>query len=106
MCFLSTSSPRVLNGKVMKCGRRPIIYCLVPCPAVSFIEHDVACHVHAPCRQVEHAICLSPLYVADEDPRRATIVKLADVVQLLDEGEVAKDAQIADRRLALVLGLI
>ena len=68
---------------------------------MSFIEHDVARHAHMSCRRVEHAVGLSPLCVADEDLRRAALVELADVVQLLDEGEAAEDAQIADRRLAV-----
>jgi hypothetical protein len=34
---------------------------------------------------------LSPLSVADEDSRRAAIVELADVVQLLDQSEAAED---------------
>jgi hypothetical protein len=46
----------------------------------SFIEHDVACHVHAVCHWVEHEVGLSPLCVADEDPRRAAIVEHVDMV--------------------------
>jgi hypothetical protein len=62
--------------------------------------------VHAPCHRVEHAVGLSPFCIADEDPRRAAIVELDDVVQLLNEGELAEDAQIADCHLAPVPGLI
>jgi hypothetical protein len=55
---------------------------------------------------IQHAVGLGPLCVADEDPRRAAVVELADVVQLLDKGEAAEDAPIADRRLVPMLGLI
>ena len=106
MCSLSTAHPRVLDGEVTERGRRPVVHRPVLCPATSFIEHDIARHAHAPCRRVEHVVGLSPLYIADKDPRRAVIMELADVVQLLDEGEVAEDVQIADRRLAPMLGLI
>ena len=106
MCSLSTSRPCILDGEVTEHGHRPIIHRLVPSPAVAFIEHDVACHLHTPRHRVEHAVGLSPLCIADEDPRRAAIIEFANVVQLLDEGEVAKNAQVADRRLAPVLGFI
>ena len=75
----------------MKCGRRPVIHRLVPCPAASFIEHNVARHAHTPCRRGEHAVGLSPFCVANEDPRRAAIIELANMVQFLDEGEAAEE---------------
>ena len=106
MCSLSTAHPRILDGEVAEHGRRPVVHRLVPCPVASFIEHDVARHAHVLCRRVKHAVGLSPLCVADEDPWRAAIVKLAYVVPLLDEGEAAEDAQLADRWLAPMPGLI
>ena len=57
----------------------------------SHVLHRTQHHAHALCRWVEHAVGLSPLCVADEDPQRAVIVELPNVVQLLDEGKAAED---------------
>ena len=58
------------------------------------------------CCRVEDAVGLDALRVADEDPWRAPVVELADVVELLGEGETAKGAEVAHHRLTPVPGLV
>ena len=57
-------------------------------------------------RRVVDAVGLDALSIADEDPRRAPVVDLADVVGLLGEHETAEDAEVAHHWLAPVPGLI
>jgi len=54
------------------------------------------------CHWVEDAIGLDALRVADEDPWRAPVIELADVVELLDERQAAEDVEVADRLLVPV----
>ena len=58
------------------------------------------------CCTIKDAVGLDALRVADEDSRRAPIVELAGVVELLGEGETAEHAEVAHHRLAPVLGLV
>lgn len=101
-------TPAALAYSTVKswCATADLSSTACPMPSLAFIEYDVMRYPHTLCHRVEHMIGLSPLSVADEDSRRATIVELADVVQLLDEGEVAEDTQVADCWLAPVPGLI
>jgi hypothetical protein len=54
------------------------------------------------CHWVEDAVGLDALCVANEDPWRAPVIELADLVELLDERQAAKDAEVPDRLLAPV----
>jgi hypothetical protein len=56
--------------------------------------------------RVKDTVGLHAIRVADEDPRSAPIVELANVAKLLDERDAAEDAEVADRRRAVVPHLI
>jgi hypothetical protein len=96
----------VVDDEIAGRRSRAIIHHLAPRPASPLGKHDVTRDAHTPCRRVEDAVGLGALRVADEDPWRALVVELADVVELLDEGQAAEDAKVAHRRLAPVPGLV
>ena len=71
-----------------------------------FVEHDVPGDANALCRKVKDAIGLDALCVADEDPQRALVVELADMVELLGEHEAAEDTVVADHQFVPVPCLV
>ena len=96
----------VVDDEVSESRSRAVVHRLVPGPASPFVEHDVPGDADALCRRVGDAVGLDALRVADEDPWRASVVELADVVELLGEREAAEDVEVADRRFVPVLGLV
>jgi hypothetical protein len=96
----------VVNDEVSKSQSQAVVHRLVPSPASPFVEHDVPGDADVLCRRVEDAVGLNALRVVDEDPWRALVIELADVVELLSESEIAKDAEVAHHWLAPVPGLI
>ena len=96
----------VVDNEVSESRSRAVVHRLVPGPASPFIKHDVPGDADTLCCRVEDAVGLDAQRVADEDPWRALVVELADVVELLGEGETAEDAKVAYHRLTPVLGLI
>jgi hypothetical protein len=96
----------VVDNEVSESQSRAIIHRLVPSLPSSFVEHDVLGDANALCHRVEDAVGLDALRVADEDPWRAPIVELANVVELLGEGETAKDVEVVHHWLPPVLGLV
>jgi hypothetical protein len=53
--------------------------------------NTTSCVVRTRCPSVKNAVGLRALHVADEHPRSAPVVELADVAKLLDEREAAED---------------
>jgi len=96
----------VVDDEVSESRSRAVVHRLVPGPASPFVEHDVPGDADALCCRVEDEVGLDALRVADEDPWRAPVVELADVVELLGEGERAEDAEVAHHRLTPVPGLV
>jgi hypothetical protein len=96
----------VVDDEITSRRSRAVIHHLAPRPASPLVEHDVTHDAHAPCRRVEDAVGLGTLRVADENPWRAPVVELADVVELLDEGQAAEDAKVAHRGLAPMPSLV
>jgi hypothetical protein len=96
----------VVDDEVSESQSRAVVHRLVPSPASPFIEHDVPRDANALCHRVKDAIGLDALRVADEDSRRALVVELADMVELLGKGKTVEDAEVAHHRLAPVLGLV
>jgi hypothetical protein len=96
----------VVDYEVSESRSRVVVHHLVPSPASPFVEHDIPRDEDALCRRVENAVGLDALCVADEDPRHAPVIELADMVELLGEGETAEDAEAAHHWLAPVPGLI
>jgi hypothetical protein len=85
----------VVDDEVVVRRSRHVIHHLAPRPASSFIEHDVVRHPHTLCHWIEDAVAFHTFVVADEHSRSASIIKLADVVQLLDVDEGAEHSQVA-----------
>jgi hypothetical protein len=96
----------VVDDEVSESRGRAIIHHLVLSPASPFVEHDVLGVADTMCRRVKDVVGLDALHVADEDPLRAPIIELADVVELLGEGKTAEDAEMAHHQLAPVPGLV
>ncbi len=96
----------VVDDEVSEHRSRAVVHRLVPSPTSPFVEHDVPRNADALRCRVEDAVGLDALRIADEDSRRAPVVELADVVELLGEGETAKDAEVAHHRLAPMPGLV
>jgi hypothetical protein len=96
----------VLDSEVVVRRSRVVFRRLVPCPSSPFVELYVARRGHTLCHRVENAVGLRALHVADEHPRSAPIVELADVAKLLGEREAAEDPQVGDRRLAPMPSII
>ena len=88
----------VVDDEVSESRSRAVVHHLVLGPASPFVEHDVPGDADALCCRVEDAVGLDAIRVANEDSRRAPVVELADVVELLGEREAAKDIEVADRR--------
>ena len=80
----------VLDGEVVR-RSRAVVHRLVPRPSSPFVEHYVARRAHTLCSWVKDAVGLRALRVANEHPRGAPIVELADVAKLLGEREAAED---------------
>ena len=96
----------VVDDEVSESRSQAVVHRLVPGPASPFVEHDVPGDVDALCCRVEDAVGLDAFRVADEDPWRAPVVELANMVELLGEGETAEDAEVAHHRLASMPGLV
>ena len=73
----------VVDNKVSESRSRAVVHGLVPGLASPFVEHDVPGDADTLCCRVEDAVGLDALRIADEDPWRAPVVELADVVELL-----------------------
>jgi hypothetical protein len=95
----------VVDDEVSESRSQAVIHRLVPNLALPFIEHDASRDADVLCRGVEDAVGLDALRVVNEDSRRASIVELADVVEL-GEGKTAEDAEVAYHWLVPVLGLV
>ena len=96
----------IVDDEVSESRSRAVVHGLVPSPASPFVKHDVTGDADALYRRVEDAVGLDALRIADEDPRRALVVELADVVELLGERKAAKYAEVADHRFPPMLGLV
>jgi hypothetical protein len=81
----------VLDSEVVVHQSQAVVHRLVPSPSSPFIEHYVVRRAHTLCPLVKNVIGLRALRVADEHPRSAPVVELADVAKLLDKREAAED---------------
>lgn len=72
----------VVDDEVTHHHRRTAVAPLRLVPVASFIEDDIARHTHMLGRQVEDVIRLGTLSIADEDTWRASVIQLAEMVQL------------------------
>jgi hypothetical protein len=81
----------VLNGEVVVRQSQAVVHHFVPCSFSPFVEHYITHRAHTLCLCVKNAVGLRALRVADEHPRGAPIVELADVVNLLGERDAAED---------------
>jgi hypothetical protein len=81
----------VLDGEVIVRLSRAVVHRFVSCQSSPFIEHYVVRCVHTLCPWVKNAVGLRALRIADEHPRSAPVVKLADVAKFLAEREAAED---------------
>jgi hypothetical protein len=102
----SSLEVNVLDSEVIVRWSRAVFHCLVPCPSSPFVEYYIARRAYTLCHRVENVVGLQALRVADEHPRSAPVVELANVATLLGEHEAAEDPQVGDRRLAPMPSLI